>query len=150
MHSKGRIYKDFLKSFKGEFEFFPPHGRDKFTGKRIYLRHDVDFNLISAVQMSQEEAELGIKSTYFMLNTAEYWKNDISKAIEIIASGGHEIAWHNNSLAQFYAYDKGKSLKEIIDKVLNQFKDYGVTVRGSASHGDELCARMEFLSSTGS
>lgn len=145
MQCKGLKYRDFLNSFKGEFKFFPKLGDDPTTGKRIYLRHDVDFNLLSAVQMSQEEAELGIKSTYFILNTAEYWKFDISKALEIIASGGHEIAWHNNALAQFYGYNKGKDLRQIIEEVLTQFNDYGIFVRGSASHGDELCASMQFL-----
>ncbi len=65
--------------------------------KCVILRHDIDYDLQKAVEMAQIERSIGVKSTYFVLLTSDFYNvfskksNDLLK--EII-NNGHELGLH--------------------------------------------------------
>jgi hypothetical protein len=139
-------YVSMISAFKGTIMPFPSMDNDvQPSGRRIYIRHDVDQLVQPALDMAKLENEAGIKSVYYLLNTADYWKG-LTTEPQYIQDLGHEVGWHNNSLSQFYFYDKGKDLRIIIQDALNEFKSrFGITVRGTASHGDSHCAELKYI-----
>lgn len=67
------------------------------TSRCAILRHDVDIDLNKAVRLAEFEAQLEVKSTYFILLTSNFY-NPASKTclnqIRTIQSMGHEIGLH--------------------------------------------------------
>ena len=61
------------------------------------LRHDVDRNPGSAQKMARLENSLGLASTYYFRYTRNVFKSDI---IKNIASMGHEIGYHYETLSK--------------------------------------------------
>ena len=68
----------------------------------VILRHDIDNSLPQAVRLAEIEAELGVKSTYFVLLRTDFY-NVASKtgqdALRRILSLGHEIGLHYDEIA---------------------------------------------------
>lgn len=137
MNFQGIDYQQMIDSIKGSFVFFPSLEDDRlFNGRRVYLRHDVDNDLWDSVRMSIIEKSMNIRSTYFLLNQAPYWKTDMSGAIELILSGGHEIGWHNNAVQEWMLDGKVKPLRHYINEPLNELRNrYRLKIRGTAAHG---------------
>lgn len=136
MTFKGQHYRNLLGLFVGLIVPFPSIEADANRfGRKIYLRHDIDGFINHSVQMAQIERDLGIKSTYFVLDTADYFKNDISKELEIIQACGHEIGWHNAAMEAWYLDGMVKPVKDYITRPLGVLRErYGVNVRGTAAH----------------
>jgi hypothetical protein len=67
------------------------------TARDLILRHDVDFSLDAARMMAEQEMELGVRSTYFVLLRTEFY-NLLSQAGQAalmrIAACGHTIGLH--------------------------------------------------------
>jgi len=67
------------------------------TGPRVFLRHDIDADLLAAKKMSDIEHDLGIKSTYFvMIRSCVYnlfTENNFDYVKEIIKNK-HDIGLH--------------------------------------------------------
>jgi len=65
--------------------------------RHLIVRHDVDFSLGAAVAMAEQEARLGVASTYFVLLRTEFY-NPLSgeglAALQSIAGWGHTIGLH--------------------------------------------------------
>jgi len=71
--------------------------KDLSGGNKIILRHDVDFSLHSAVCMAELESNLGVRSTYFLILTSNFYNlaNESSiSAVRQIMSEGHNIGLH--------------------------------------------------------
>lgn len=65
--------------------------------KTIVLRHDIDMSLDKAVEMAELELALGVKSTYFVLLTSNFYNmlsNDSISKICRIKKLGHSIGLH--------------------------------------------------------
>lgn len=65
--------------------------------KCVILRHDVDFTLDKALQMAIIENSLGIKSTYFILLSTDFYNvfsKQSFKKLQQIMQLGHEIGLH--------------------------------------------------------
>ena len=64
----------------------------------VGLRHDVDTRLDNALELATIENRLGLRATYFVLHTAEYWRDPqlIKKLHRLQDDLGHEIGWHND------------------------------------------------------
>lgn len=113
------------------------------SGKpQIGLRHDVDDDFNASVEMSCLEWDYGIKSTYFILNTAAYFKYCLV-GIQIIVRAGCEIGWHNNAIADHIRI--GKTLHECVAAPLYTLELNKFMITGTASHGDPLCNKMGFI-----
>jgi hypothetical protein len=74
----------------------------------LLLRHDVDFSLEYAVAMADLEAQLGVRSTYFVLLYNDYYnpmspdgRSMLRKLMEL----GHEVGLHWDS--SVYAFEPG-------------------------------------------
>jgi len=115
----------------------------------IYLRFDIDDQFDRAVNAARLCNEYGIKGTFFILNTANYWTNNsIWNDLRWMQSKGHEIAWHNNILTQYQnglpATEK-QLIGDYIKTILARFNSNGIHITGSASHGDPLCRKLGFI-----
>ena len=111
----------------------------------IALRHDVDHDLDMALEMSCWEHRQGIRSTYFILPDADYWKDSrlIDKCLQI-QDFGHEIGLHLNVISEWFrgeADDPGLRLKEILEYL----RSSGLNITGTAAHGDRLCYERQFI-----
>lgn len=114
------------------------------SGPGVLLRHDIDDDIDKAVKIADLEAEYGVQATFFILNTAAYWKqSDLMDKLRYMQNQGHEIAWHNNVLTEWIG-TKG-TLKPLIEAPLVRMRDAGLIVKGSASHGDPQCRRFGYL-----
>ncbi|MCQ2344344.1 MAG: hypothetical protein MJ002_05415 [Paludibacteraceae bacterium] len=70
-------------------EFFDAHG------KIVCMRHDVDKKPFNSLSMAKSEAKMGVRATYYFRAVNESWNEEV---IREIASSGHEIGYHYESL----------------------------------------------------
>ena len=85
------------------------------------LRHDVDMSLEKAVDMSEIERKIGVKSTYFLLLTSDFYnlaslKN--LKLVEKIKNAGHEIGLHFDEVR----YTNLKDTKQVEEKIKKEIE----------------------------
>ncbi len=95
-------------------------------GKIVLLRHDVDFDLASALTLAKVENELGIKSTFFIMLQSEFY-NCLTKESRLIVNRivelGHEIGlhWDLNGIEEN---------REALLKILHSFKEVLSSITG--------------------
>ena len=125
--------------------------RDDWPERFATVRHDVDHDLENAVKFAEWEAERGIRATYYVLHGDWYWGGPEAsepsamtlKALDRIASLGHEIGLHNNAIT--LALKTGRDPFEILDRDLTALRRHGFTVTGSVAHGDRLCHQVGYI-----
>lgn len=110
----------------------------------ISMRHDVDHNLEHAVKFARWEAARGYRSSYFVLHSAWYWGDPtgLRAGVRELLDLGHEVGIHSNAvaLARDYGDDPGhERASSILETAITTLLELGVTVRGSAAHGDIRC-----------
>ncbi len=96
------IYQKLLKTLQEKgYQFITVDDyfakRYKTSKSLIMMRHDVDRYPKRSLAMAKLEHTLGVKATYYFRTIPATFKEDIIKEI---ASLGHEIAYHYESLAQ--------------------------------------------------
>lgn len=117
----------------------------------IALRHDIDHDLENAVRTARLEAEAGFRSTYFALHTDWYYRTPagastlVLRALDEIASMGHEIGLHNNAITA--ALLTGGNPVRILAGHLEDLRAHGFDVRGTVAHGDPLCRVAGYVNS---
>ena len=82
--------------------------------KHIILRHDVDFDLDSAVTMAEREVGHGLHATYFVMLRSEFYSITSDSglcAVKKLAALGHEIGLHFD--ASIYNAEK----EDLVQKV---------------------------------
>ena len=137
-------YFDYLDHFEATVSvsqlFERPHATDM-----IALRHDVDYDLDLALEMSFWEKERGVQSTYYLLHTAPYWNAPqfIDKCLQI-QDFGHEIGLHLNLLSE-WVQGKINDIASTLDHILTPLRQAGVRLTGVAAHGDKLCYQHQFI-----
>ena len=102
----------------------------------LILRHDIDKSLPAALKMAQIERDLGIKSTYFVLFSSEFYNplegNNIS-ILKQISKLGHEIGLHYDvSRYSSYGQDMKQTLKieiQLLEHLLGR-KVYSIARHG--------------------
>jgi len=109
------------------------------------LRHDVDSRLESALELGRLEHAQGIRSTYFVLHTAPYYRHDdeLLGALRLLQDTyGHEVGWHNDlvTLQRVEGVDAGVYLGE----ELAWLRANGIWITGCAAHGSPWCHRLGF------
>lgn len=87
--------------------------------KSAIIRHDVDVDIQEALKMAELEHEIGIKSTYFILLTSEYYNllsgRNMMSARKILALD-HEIGLHFD----ITAYGDNLSIEEASDALRHE------------------------------
>jgi len=91
-------YKEILKTgLKNDFSYKSFSEIASEDEKQIFLRHDIDIDLGSALEIAKIEFELGIKSTFFLMLRSPIYnlfsRENNTLAKEIIGLG-HEIGLH--------------------------------------------------------
>ena len=119
----------------------------------ISLRHDVDVSLKIAYEMSKLENQMGFRTTYFILHTADYYHkpNDMNSHHESILPTlhimqddfNHEIGWHNDlvTLDLVYKIDPVQYLQT----ELSWLRGNRINIFGSSSHGSTYCYLYGYL-----
>lgn len=123
----------------------------------VLLRHDVDHSLENAMLIARIEADMGLKSTFFMLHPGDYDQDenyygriengrvvhqpDFFARCREIAAMGHEIALHNDFFQ--LSYLTGRPIYDLVRAEVDAFRDAGVPVVGSASHGSTFVREID-------
>lgn len=155
------VYENFLRSLinSNRFIFVPLNefesalSSDKVV---IAMRHDIDYDIPSALRFARREFKLGIRATYFLLNTADYY--GITKRDTIIRNPDvlkyilklqneykHEIGWHNDLVTQQIVYNF--DIKKYLTSELSWLRGNGIRIDGSVYHGSEFCYKYLYLNS---
>lgn len=145
--------QDRASSFNAHMHAIEPH---QLHNRPIYLRFDVDNDFRKSFEASCICNEYGIKATFFILNTAPYWRDaSLFRFLNEMQDKGHEIAWHNNALAQWHSTVPKDTVKPaelneswmygIIHRTLDDLNHNGLRITGSSSHGDQLCRKLGFI-----
>ncbi len=94
-------YTGFLNPFLRKGYNFVAFSELSGTGGEIVLRHDIDFDTGFALQMARQEAELGIKATYFFLLRSNFYNifspedyNNVCRIRDL----GHHVSLHFDPL----------------------------------------------------
>jgi hypothetical protein len=112
----------------------------------IGLRHDMDFNAFRGLEMVNIERSYGIRSTYFVLATSEYYgkitQSGVTRNIGMdslykrISDRGGEIGIHNDLLAVMIIYGLDPYLFN--KNELDFYSSVGIQIHGTASHGSYI------------
>lgn len=103
--------------------------------KSLILRHDVDYSIEKAVRIAELEAELGLRSTYFILLGGPFYNVLAPKgrqALRRIASLGHEIGLHFDTSA--YPDDSAAARANFAAERDLLAASSGVPVRSASQH----------------
>jgi hypothetical protein len=112
----------------------------------IGLRHDMDFNAFRGLEMVNIERSYGIRSTYFILATSEYYGKITSGGVvrnigmdslyKRISDRGGEIGIHNDLLTVMIDYGLDPYLFNRNE--LDFYNSIGIQIHGTASHGSYI------------
>ncbi len=110
----------------------------------IALRHDIDHDLDLALEVAHHEHERGIRATYFLLHTTDYW-NDPRFAVKCaqLEAYGHEVGLHLNLLTEWIE-GRCATLDRRLTELLEHLRSGGVDVVGTSGHGDRTCYEHGF------
>lgn len=113
-------YANLIKLLKEKNYNFADYHNYKQFNKCVILRHDIDYDLEKALPMAELEKTLGVKSTYFVLVTSDFY-NVMSKSsqaiLDSIQSMGHKIGLHFDE--KRYEVDNNKWDREWIKNCIN-------------------------------
>jgi hypothetical protein len=86
--------------------------------KFVLMRHDVEFSIPASLRLAEIEAEFGIQSTFFLLQTSDYnpFEEDEAVLIRRIIELGHDIGLHYDAaLFERLGLDPQKTAQAQID-----------------------------------
>ena len=108
----------------------------------INIRHDLDIDIIGAVQQAEIEKSLGIRASWYILHTAHYYgvvkskcfhrNNAMIKIYKYLQSLGHEIGLHTDPLS-LYQDHKIDGL-QAVKAELEWLRGHGITIDGVVAH----------------
>lgn len=133
-------YFELLKMIDGDLIFPTEEGLEHlykpWPRRRYWIRHDVDEHIERAWEMAKAEHERGIRTAYFFLHTAQYWKWQafISMAADF-AGLGHTIGIHNNAVTVAMREGDQYQAEDVLKHALGRLRKAG-EVWITASHGD--------------
>ncbi|OEF96828.1 hypothetical protein [Desulfuribacillus alkaliarsenatis] len=124
----------------------------------LYIRHDVDHSLEMGLKKAEVEAELGYKSTYFLLPTGSYgeeknyygtledgkikYDSKLIDKCKRLLELGHHIGLHNDMVAMSLKLRKDPA--ELIKRELDYFDKHNIELVGTAAHGSPLARQLKF------
>ncbi|WP_413171083.1 hypothetical protein [Anabaena azotica] len=97
MFEKLKKYEQLLQRFIEKGYNFSKFSESITTKKQLLLRHDIDFDISLAHEMSCLEDSLGVKATYFFMIRSKSYNLLLPENVEIIQSlkeRGHQISIH--------------------------------------------------------
>jgi hypothetical protein len=119
--------------------------RETEPGERVLvgLRHDMDDRLDAALRLAELESERGLRSTYFVLHSARYYRSEsLVPALLHLQKLGHEVGFHYDLVtAQVVG---GADPRELLGRELARLRDAGVGIVGAAAHGSYWGHRLGY------
>lgn len=112
-----KAYRKLIETLKNNGYSLTNYHNDDIFKESVILRHDVDNSLEKALAFAQYEQQLGVKSTYFVLLTSNFYNIASQKSRNIlkqIQKMGHEIGLHFDEMA--YGALKKESLIQCVEK----------------------------------
>ena len=114
----------------------------------ISLRYDMDEDIKAAVKFAYREHKYGIRSSYFVLHTADYYgrrdgtsfirNEDVVLYLKKIQDYyGHEIGFHNDLITLQIVY--GISSRKYLENELFYLRNNGINIYGTTYHGSKYC-----------
>lgn len=110
----------------------------------VALRHDVDHDLDLALEMAYWEHQRGIRSTYYLLHSAPYWRDArlLDKGLQL-QDFGHEVGLHLNVLTEWFQ-GRIADVAQALAQLLQTLRTGGIQVTGVSAHGDRMCYEHQF------
>ncbi|AHE65638.1 hypothetical protein [Legionella oakridgensis] len=135
-------YVEIIKSIHAEYFIY---GEESVPNKGIWMRHDEDWDLNYSLKMAKLEKQLGIRATYFINHTTDYfdYSDKLLGACKEIIDCGHFIGLHNNAIEQYFKTNE--PIKAILEKPLSFLRDNNIPVNGVSSHGSSFCNKNGWL-----
>jgi hypothetical protein len=122
------------------------------TDTALIIRHDIDHDIDTAVELARWESENGIRATYCPLHTAWYYgelgpeghrhTDFLVESLKEIQYLGHEINLHNNFAV--LGLKAGIDPIALLEREILALRSYGIDVQGTSTHGDRLCRELSF------
>lgn len=97
---------------------FSDYGED--IENAVIMRHDVDYSLEKTVRIGEIERNYGIKSTFFLMLTSDFYnvfQSSSEKTIKYLLSLGHDVGLHFDEMRYL---DYLSSPKEIVGKIIQE------------------------------
>jgi len=111
----------------------------------VALRHDVDHDLELALEMAHHEWKRGVRATYYLLHTEQYWLDPkFPLFVRQLSEYGHEIGLHLNAITPWMRGEIDDPEK-LITQALAHIRACGVHVSGVSAHGDKVCYEHGFV-----
>lgn len=114
-------YKNMLTTLKDNGYVFSDYISWKEEKCPVILRHDVDYDLCSAVKLAQVEHDMGIASTYFVLLSSDFYNVHSARSysyINTIKGYGHSIGLHFDEKRYGEEYGNSDRIeKRIIEEI---------------------------------
>ena len=119
----------------------------------LVIRHDIDHDDDTALQIARWEKDRGIKATYCILHTAWYYGRLTERGYKhtdrliSLATGlhelGHEINFHNNLVT--LGLTIGIDPRRLLEAELSFFREtLEIPIYGTSTHGDALCRELSY------
>ena len=126
--------------------------RNRFDSSAVVvgMRHDIDNHPFKDLEMADIEKKFGIRATYYVLPTAEYYGTIRNSCVERnpemgalyleLYKKGAEIGIHNDLITMMIQYncDPFSANREVLD----YFQYLGIPIYGTAAHGSDLTKSM--------
>jgi len=125
--------------------------RNTFSDSKVVvgLRHDIDMNPFKALEMAKMEMDFGIRATYFILPTVDYYGSiyrtglrrsiGLDSLIRELYDTGAEIGIHNDMLTAMIIY--GFDPLIFNGNEMTFIKSLGIPIFGTASHGSSVAKK---------
>lgn len=140
-------YAQILDELKDpKFEVMPFHEFIGYKNKEkvvLTIKHDMDVIPLYALKMAKLEKDMGIRSTYYVLQSVDYYGGLIDGKFErytcldtlykSISAMGHEMGIHNDLITMQILYNVDP--KTFFLSEIDYFKSLGIPVYGTSSHG---------------
>ncbi len=160
-------YKGLLKLLKSEDYIFSSYENYISNTHCVILRHDIDYSLEQAVKLANIENENGVRSTYFILLTSDFYNPASSlsyKLLHEIIDLGHNVGLHFDETAykydifpiDYYIRKETRILSDLLDVNINCFslhRPNKITLETSLcipglinAYGDEFFKHFKYIS----
>jgi hypothetical protein len=158
--AKRKFYRDEYPSLLALFQKYATNltwleaarGVEIAADAALIIRHDIDHDLDTAVELARWESRNGIRATYCPLHTAWYYgelgpeghrhTDFLIESLREIQDLGHEINLHNNF--GVLGLKTGIDPIALLEREVLALRSYGIDVRGTSTHGDRLCRELNF------
>lgn len=125
-------YRKLIKSIQENDYQIASYKNWENTPRCVILRHDIDNDIEKALKLAKVEAELGVKSTYFVLVTSDFYNVFSAKSEKMlreIVDLGHDIGLHFDEVrypeietpedAREHILQESKLLSIVIEKTVD-------------------------------